>query len=239
VATFVLVHGTWTGGWEWRGTADRLRAKGHDVYAPSMTGLAERAHLMSRATDLETHIADFMGVIDFERLRDVVLVGHSYGGMVASAVADRIADRIGALIYIDAARPEDGQAMLDFVSPERRQTVLNLAEDEGEGYMVPNSLVLETGLADPAERDDFLARTGPHPLASLLQPIRLDGRHLAVPRKAYVVATRNDSHHFRTWHDWAAAEPGWQAAALDTHHFPMAEAPDATADLLLRLSGAA
>jgi len=238
VTTFVLVHGTWTGGWQWRRTADLLRRAGHAVLTPTLTGLAERAHLMSRDIELETHIADIIGVIDWERLSDVALVAHSYGGMVASAVADRRTDRIGSLILIDAAKPEDGEAMLDFVTPERKRTVLDLAEREGEGYMVPNSLVLETGIADPAERDDFLARTGPHPLASLLQPIRLAGNHLTVPRKAYVVATLNDSHHFRAYHDWAAAQPDWQASELESHHFPMASMPQETAALLERLAGA-
>ena len=239
MTTFVLVHGTWTGGWQWRGTADLLRRAGHEVLTPTLTGLGERAHLMARDIDLETHIADIAGVIDYERLTDVALVAHSYGGMVASAVADRRTDRIGALILIDAAKPEDGEAMLDFVTPERRRTVLGLAEKEGQGYMVPNSLVLETGIADDAERADFLARTGPHPLASLLQPVRLAGNHLSVARKAYVVATLNQSHHFRAYHDWAADQPDWQAAELESHHFPMASMPEETAALLQRLAGGA
>ncbi|MEE8332548.1 MAG: alpha/beta hydrolase [Alphaproteobacteria bacterium] len=236
MTNFVLVHGTWTGGWQWRKTADLLRRAGHDVATPTLTGLGERAHLMSRDIDLETHIADIIGVIDCDRLDDVALVAHSYGGMVASAVADRRADRIGALILIDAAKPEDGQAMLDFVTPERKQTVLDLARDEGEGYMVPNTLVLETGITDAAERDEFLARTGPHPLASLLQPIRLSGKHLGVARKAYVVATLNNSHHFQAYHDWAAAQDDWDAAELASHHFPMASMPEETAKLLQRLT---
>jgi len=238
MTTFVLVHGTWTGGWQWRKTANLLRRAGHEVLTPTLTGLGERAHLMARDIDLETHIADVVGVIDYERLADVALVAHSYGGMVASAVADRRTDRIGALILIDAAKPEDGEAMLDFVTPERKRTVLDLAEKEGQGYMVPNSLVLETGIADPAERADFLARTGPHPLAALLQPIRLAGNHLGVARKAYVVATLNHSHHFRAYHDWAAAQPDWQAAELESHHFPMASMPEQTAALLQALAGA-
>lgn len=233
---FVLLHGTWTGGWQWRKTAELLRRAGHEVLCPTLTGLGERRHLMSRDIDLETHIADIIGVIDCERLSDVALVAHSYGGMVASAVADRRSDRIGALILIDAAKPEDGQAMLDFVTPERKQTVLDLAETAGAGYMVPNTLVLETGIADAAEREDFLARTGPHPLASLLQPIRLAGNHLTIARKAYVVATLNNSPHFRSYHDWAAAEPGWDAAELASHHFPMASMPEDTAALLQRLT---
>jgi pimeloyl-ACP methyl ester carboxylesterase len=237
VATFVLVHGAWTGGWEWTPTARWLRAGGHEVHMPTLTGCGERSHLATPETDLETHIRDVCALIEYERLEDVALVAHSYGGMVGSGVADRLPERLRALIYVDAARPEDGEAMLDHVSAERRATVIGLAEKEGGGFMVPASLLLETGIEDEAERTAFLARATPHPLPALLQPIRLTGAWQAVPRKAYVLATVNNAHRFRDYHDRAAAEPGWEAAEIPSHHFPMATHPEELATLLIRLAG--
>jgi len=236
MADFVLVHGAWGGGWQWRDVAERLRAAGHAVFTPTLTGMGERAHLLTADVDLETHISDVMGVIEYEGLRDVALVAHSYGGMVATGVADRLSERIAALIYLDAALPEDGQAMLDLVSAERRATVTRLAGEEGGGIAAPPSLVLETGIADAAERAAFLARTCAHPLAALLQPIRLSGTFRKVPRKAYILAGIANSHRFRAYMEWARAEPGWIAEELPSHHFPMATMPGETAALLMRLA---
>lgn len=237
VTTFVLIHGAWTGGWEWAPTARRLRAAGHEVHAPTLTGCGERSHLATPETDLETHIRDICALMAYERLDDVALVAHSYGGMVGTAVADRMPGRLRALIYVDAAKPEDGEAMLDHVSEERRATVIGLAETGGDGFMVPPSLLLETGIADGDERAAFLSRATPHPLPALLQPARLTGAWQAVPRKAYVLATVNNAHRFRDYHDWAAAEPGWKAAEIASHHFPMATHPDELAELLASLAG--
>ena len=237
LTSFVLIHGTWTGGWEWQRTARLLRAAGHEVHAPTLTGCGERAHLISPGVNLDMHIRDVEAVIAYERLAQVALVAHSSGGMVASAVADRITPRIAALVYVDAALPGDGEAMLDLVSAERRGTVLGLAESEGGGYRVPASLLLETGIAETAEREEFVARATPHPLGALTQPVRLTGAWLRVPRKAYVLTTLHSAHRFREYHDWAAAQPGWETAEIASHHFPMASHPRALTELLIRLAG--
>jgi pimeloyl-ACP methyl ester carboxylesterase len=117
MATFVLVHGGGHGGWCYQRVARRLRAEGHDVHTPSMTGLAERSHLLHTGIDLDHHVRDIVEVLHYEDLRDVVLVGHSYGGMVITGVADRAADRIGKLVYLDAANPVNGQSLLDVAGP--------------------------------------------------------------------------------------------------------------------------
>jgi len=235
MTSFLLVHGAWGGGWQWRDVAAYLRAAGHDVFTPTLTGCGERGHLISPDIDLETHIRDIVGVMDYERLDDVALIAHSYGGMVATGIADRMPGRLCALVYIDAALPRDGEAMLDIVSAERKATVIGLAESEGDGYRVPQTLVLETGIEDEAVREAFLARMCPHPLGALMQPIHLTGAFRDVPRKAYVFAALNDSHRFREYRDWATGEPDWEAKTLETHHFPMVTMPEATADLLIRL----
>ena len=235
MTTFVLVHGAWGGSWQWSGLARLLREAGHDVFTPSLTGCGERAHLMRPEIDLETHIQDVAGVMDYEMLDDVALVGHSYAGMVVTAIADRMPERLRALVYIDAALPTDGEAMLDIVSAERKKTVIALAQEHGDGYRVPQTLVLETGIDDETERKNFLNRMCPHPLGALMQPINLTGDFRKVPRKAYVFAARNDSHRFREYRDWAAGQPDWIAETMDTWHFPMVTRTQETADLLNRV----
>jgi pimeloyl-ACP methyl ester carboxylesterase len=114
MAQYVLVHGGAHGGWCWHHVAKRLRAAGHAVFTPTLTGLGERRHLLSADTDLETHITDVLNMMLFEDLSDVILVGHSYGGMVITGVADRARARIQQLVFLDAAIPRDGEALIDW-----------------------------------------------------------------------------------------------------------------------------
>src|SRR6476660_9866438 len=117
MATFVLVHGAWAGGVVWRQLAPRLRKAGHEVYAPTLTGIGERKHLLSREIDLDTHIQDVIGVIEDEDLYDIVLVGHSYGGVMISDVADRVSEEVASLVCLDAFLPENGQSLFSVLRP--------------------------------------------------------------------------------------------------------------------------
>ncbi len=236
MTNFVLVHGAWCGGWVWREVADNLRAAGHDVFTPTLSGMGERAHQLTGDINLQTHIQDIVSVIEYERLEEVALVAHSYGGMVATGAADRIADKIDALIYLDAALPEDGQMMLDLVSKDRREIVIQLANDEGGGIGIPSSLLMDTGIEDADQRADFIARTCLHPLAAQLDPIRLVGNFQRIRRKAYVLAAISNSYRFRSHMEWARSEPGWVGEEIQSLHFPMATMPQETADMLMRLS---
>ena len=236
MTNFVLVHGAWCGGWVWRDVADILRSAGHDVFTPTLSGMGERAHQLTGDINLRTHIQDIVSVIEYERLKEVALVAHSYGGMVATGVADRITDKIDALIYLDAALPEDGQMMLDLVSADRRKTVIQLAKDDGGGIGIPSSLLMDTGIEDADKRAAFIARTCLHPLAAQLDPIRLEGNFQRIRRKAYVLAAISNSHRFRSYLEWAQSEPGWVGEEIQSLHFPMATLPRETADLLMRLS---
>jgi pimeloyl-ACP methyl ester carboxylesterase len=128
MATFVLVHGAWAGGVVWRQLAPRLRKAGHEVYALTLTGIGERKHLLSREIGLDTHIKDVIGVIEDEDLSDIVLVGHSYVGMVISGVADRVPEKIGSLVYLDAFVPENGQSLFSLHRP--------LATVPGEDWLI-------------------------------------------------------------------------------------------------------
>src|SRR5262245_57469781 len=137
MATFLICHGAWSAGWAWKKVRPLLRAAGHEVFTPTYTGLGERAHLSSRAVNLDTHIADVLGVIDCEDLRDVVLVGHSYGGMVATGVADRARERIAKLVYIDAFVPEHGESLLGMEPAEVRARRLEAIAAHGDGWLIP------------------------------------------------------------------------------------------------------
>ena len=137
MATIVVAHGAWSSAWAWQKMRPLLREAGHELYTPSYTGLGERGHLASPAIDLDTHIADVLGVLKFEDLNDVVLIGHSYGGMVATGVADRSEGRVAKLIYLDAFAPKDGQSLFDLVGPETELKMRQGASETGAGWKVP------------------------------------------------------------------------------------------------------
>src|SRR4029450_13175141 len=137
MTTYLLVHGGWVGGWIWNRVAPILRKAGHDVFTPTLTGLGERAHLANPDIDLATHIQDVVSVLEFEDLKRVVLVGHSYGGMVITGVAERTAERLNHLVYLDAFVPRDGQSVADLVSPELAASFEEGVRLSGDGWRIP------------------------------------------------------------------------------------------------------
>src|SRR5262252_605170 len=134
MATFLVAHGAWSAGWAWKKMRPLLRARGHEIFTSTYTGLGERVHLANSHVDLETHIADMLGVLHFEELRDVVLIGHSYGGMVATGVADRAPERLAQLVYLDAFVPRDGQCLFDLLAAETRTRMREAARTVGDGW---------------------------------------------------------------------------------------------------------
>jgi pimeloyl-ACP methyl ester carboxylesterase len=146
--TFLVCTGAWSAGWSWKKMHPLMAAGGHRLVTPTYTGLGEREHLASPSNDLETHIQDILAVIKYEDLRDIVLIGHSYGGMVATGVADRARDRITRLVYLDAFVPTDGQSLMDAGPPMARQLMKELAK-AGDGWRVPsNPIPPDTSDAD-------------------------------------------------------------------------------------------
>src|SRR5438105_632673 len=134
MATFLVAHGAWAAGWAWKKMRPLMAARGHELFAPTCTGLGERAHLANRDLNLESHIADMLAVLEFEDLKDVILIGHSYGGMVATGVADRARDKIKHLVYLDAFAPESGKSVLDYMPAGHAELVRKAAID---GWRVP------------------------------------------------------------------------------------------------------
>ena len=187
MTTYVLVHGAWHGGWCWRKVRALLEASGADVYTPTLTGLGDRAHLASRDVGLDTHVADVLGVLETEDLSGVVLVGHSYAGMVVTGAADRAADRIARLVYLDAVVPKDGQCLYDRVPPQVRTHWEEQARVAGEGWRVPVSVATSQFLGLKTEEDLcwVMPRLTPHPIRTFQDALRLSARFPQMPR-AYI-----------------------------------------------------
>ena len=227
----VLVHGGWHGGWCWRPVADRLRAEGHTVYAPSLTGLADRSHLLDPDVGLETHIADIRHLIEWEDLTDVVLVGHSYGGFVTTCVADRLPCRIGALVYLDAFVPEPGTCVADNLSQERLEIARTEAQERGGGWRVPPP---DAALwaDDRGLRAWINARTTDHPLRTFEDALTLAADWERVARKMYIQAERHSNTSFRDISRKYEVDPNWTVHRLPTFHDAMLTMPDETARLI-------
>jgi pimeloyl-ACP methyl ester carboxylesterase len=221
VATIVLAHGGWSAAWAWKKVRPLMAAAGHEFFAPTYTGLGERAHLANPSNDLETHIADVLGVVTVEDLHDVVLVGHSYGGMVATGVADRARERIALLIYLDAFVPTDGQALSDLVPAAERSRLLD-SVGAGDGWRVtPNPIPPDTSAEDLAWIMKFRM---PQSVKCFTQPLRLSAS-LTLPR-AFIHCTRfADKKPFAQFAARAAKEPGWTCHDLDASHSPNITAP--------------
>jgi len=230
---FVLVHGAWEGGWNWRYVAERLHKQGCRVFAPSLTGLGDRAHLMSREVNLSTHIADILGVIKSHELRDIVLVGHSYGGMVISGVAAQAADRIKTLVYLDAFVPKDGQCTLDLVSPDRRVQFEASAAERGEGWRIPPIPASVWGIEDPQKADWLDRLSVDQPLAAMREPISLTGDEARVGRRVYIHASGYDPSPFKKFAAKYAYDPAWTFHAIKGPHFLNVTHPDEVTAILM------
>ena len=215
--------------------APLLRGAGHEVWAPTLTGLADRAHLLTPEIDLETHVRDVVELLAYEEPRGVVLVGRSYGGMVVAGAAERAAERIARLVFLDAFVPEDGQS--GFALLPRAGGAMYRARAEGEGWRVPPP-VEALGVTDPAEAGWLAAKLTPQPLRSMEQPVRLgDAAAAALPR-TYVHCTRGAVvASFAPFAARFRSAPGWGYHELATGHDAMLTEPEALTALLLRAAG--
>lgn len=185
MATVVIAHGGWGGGWEWTPVARLLRRRGHEVFTPTLTGMGERSHLGSDVR-LSDHIEDLVAVLTFEALDDVVLCGHSYAGMVVTGVADRVADRVARLIYLDAFVPDHGQALTDLLPAAFAETLRSTAaarSDRSVPYL--EDLWPPEGVIPEEKRRRYIARMRPQPRETMTEAIRLTGEVTRIPR-AYV-----------------------------------------------------
>ena len=232
MATFLVAHGAWSAGWAWKKMRPLLRARGHEIHTPTHTGLGERAHLASPGIDLETHIADILGVLQAEDLQKVILIGHSYGGMVATGVADRARDKIKQLIYIDAFVPNDGQSLLDLYEADRPRMQELLKS--GDGWRVPpNPTPSDT---PPADVEWLSARRVDMPIKCFEAKLSLQGGPLTLSR-SYIYAKRiTPADTFGPFARETKNDPAWKYYEIDASHSPNVTAPDALMALLQKIA---
>lgn len=231
MATYVLVHGGWDGGWAWRSVARELQAAGHEVFTPTLTGSGERVHLASPEIDLETHILDIVNVLRYEDLYGVILVGISGGGMAITGAAERVPERIGHLVYLDAFGPQDGQSIGDLLGPQGMAGFEQAAQAYGDGWRVPHDP------PDADRRTDVL-------LKPVQQPLAVNNPDAARLKRTYVLFTGKpvDSWLTPVFERIAARirkEGGWTYHERPFVHYPCLDQPDgshAVAELLLELA---
>ena len=228
MATYVLVHGGWDGGWSWRGVARQLRAAGHEVFTPTLTGSGERVHLAGPDIDLDTHIADVANVLRYEELQDVVLCGSSYGGMVITGVAEKVPERIQHLIYLDAFVPEDGQSAGDLVGPQIMGFMEQAAATYGDGWRVPHDP------PDADRRTDFLLKAGQ-------QALRVRNPEARPIKRTFVHFTdKADDDFLKPIMEKTVVrvrEAGWSCLEAPFEHWPFLDEPQEAAILLLEIAG--
>jgi pimeloyl-ACP methyl ester carboxylesterase len=237
MATYVLVHGGGHGGWCYQRVARLLRRAGHEAYTPTMTGVGERAHLLRDGIDLDMHIRDIVAVLDFEDLHDVILVGHSYGGMVITGVADRAAGRVGRLVYLDAANPRNGQSLVDVAGP-----VIEVVRPAGEIVDGVELVLLPApeagrfyGVTDPIDLAWMADRLTGHPWRCFEQPLRLENEEAlwSIPQY-HVVCTSTLATRDRQLVREARAEGRlWD---IDTGHDLMITEPQRVTEALLQIA---
>jgi len=230
MSTFVLVHGAWHGSWCWKRVRSALQARGHEVFTPTLTGVGERSHLLSREINLDTHIADVVNLLQFEELSNVVLCGHSYGGAVISGVADHAPDRIGALVYIDAFVLENGQSLHDTLPEAQRRLQLELVRDVGEGWKVP-PIPAEVFNVNAADRAWVDRQCTMQPLATFQQPIRLNARFSTPNNTTFILATGFADSPFPPFYERARTQ-GWNAMTVTCGHDVMLDRPQELTDIL-------
>lgn len=237
MATYVLVHGGAHGGWCYQRVARILRSAGHEVYTPTMTGVGERSHLLSPDVDLDLHIQDIVAVLEYEDLRDVILVGHSYGGMVITGVADRATDRVGHIVYLDAATPINGESLVDVAGRSMEAArAAGRVIDGVELVLFPGNEPLSYyGVTDPDDIAWMKSRLTPHPFRCFATPLRLTNEEALwdIPQTHIVCTSTLPSRDPARMAKAAAAGRLWD---IDTGHDLMITEPKAVAELLLRVA---
>jgi pimeloyl-ACP methyl ester carboxylesterase len=230
-ADIVLVHGAWHGAWCWRRVADLLAAKGRRVFVPTLTGLGERSHLAARDINLSVHVQDVVNLLKWEGLKDVVLVGHSYGGMVISGVVESAPEgSIASLVYLDAFVPESGMCLLDYTTEEGREGLPMVQEGERTGFVTP--IPAEVFGVNQADRAWVDAQCTPQPYRTLTEKLRLSGARERIARKTYILATGYQGLAFGGFAARLRSDPDWRYHEIACGHDVMLDAPEELASIL-------
>ena len=229
MATYVFVAGGGYGGYIWRRVASRLRVRRHDVFTPTLTGLGERVHLATPQVNLDTHLHDILGVLEYEDLQDVILVGHSYGGMVITGVAQQSPQRVARLVYLDALVPLDGQAVVDIIGPFWKSRFEELVRTQGDGWKLPS-------LAERDLQRGSRLKTAAHPFQTMVQPISLKNPAAETIPRSFIYCTESgwSAEHIAPLAARARAD-GWDYHELAADHMAMLNMPKELTDILLEL----
>lgn len=236
MATYVLVHGAWHGSWCWKRVRKALQAAGHDVFTPTLTGVGERSHLNSPDINLDTHIQDVVNLIRWEELSNVILCGHSYGGCVISGAADRIPDRIRALVYLDAFVLEDGERLSDLLSEGQAQGMRDQAKAGGDGWKVA-PIPAEVFQVNAGDAGWVNSQCTPQSLATFDQPFRLTGGLERIQDITHILAAGfREGSPFAACHERARAK-GWKLHTIASGHDVMLDQPEELTHFLRALAG--
>lgn len=232
--TYVLLHGAWHGGWCWKRVEEPLRAAGHRVYTPTQTGLGERSHLIRENLTLETFVQDLVNVLEFEDLADVILVGHSFGGIGISGAADRVPHRIRHLVYLDSLILESGQSAFSVIPSETVAARRKLAREFSGGTSMPVPDPIAFGVSDPADSAWLKAKCTPHPISTYESRLELE-RPVGNGLPATYVAVKPDYSSTAAARAFARAQQSWNYVEIEAGHDAMITSPRAVLDLLLPL----
>jgi pimeloyl-ACP methyl ester carboxylesterase len=243
MATYVLTHAAWLGAWCWSKAAPRLRSAGHEVFTPTLTGLGERSHLAHPLIGLDTHVQDIVQVLTYEDLTEVILLGHSNGGTLITAVADRVPERLAHLIYLDAFVPEDGQAAADLITYPR-QVWEERVRTEGFGWLIPSLQAIPWDdfvrdvwrVTDAADRRWLVDRLRPTPFKTFTDPVRLTNPASATLPRTYIRCLHHPSPRFDSIAEMVRKTAGWRYRELASAHLPMMTMPGEFVDLLLEIA---
>lgn len=231
MSVYVLVHGAWGGSWCWKGIRRALQARGHEVFTPTLSGVGERSHLLSKQVNLSTHIADVVNLFRWEELFDVVLCGHSYGGCVVTGAADQVADRIRALVYVDAFVPDNGQSLHDTLPADQRDAQVQGALVNGDGWKVP-PIPAEVFNVNPRDLAWVNQQRTPQSLATFQQPLQLTGALERIKNVSYILATGWEHSPFPQFYEKAKAK-GWKTLTMACGHDVMLDKPTELLEVLL------
>lgn len=228
--SFVLVHGAWHGGWCWRRVADRLERKGHKVYAPSLTGLGDRSHLIGTRPTVTTHIDDIVNIVRFEDLQRVVLVGHSYGGIVISGVAEKVLPQLASIVFLDAFVPPNGATIMS-LSRQGLRDAVNAAIKRGDLGIPPASAAYFN--VNEKDRAYVDGKCTPQPIGTYGDPVRLTGAREKIANKTYIRARGFNSAGFDAIAARLRTDPAWSVHDMPCGHDAMIDMPDRLSELLI------
>jgi pimeloyl-ACP methyl ester carboxylesterase len=232
--TYVLLHGAWHGAWCWKHVARSLRAMGHEVYMPTQTGVGERSHLISANITLELFVKDLVNVLLWEDLLDVVLVGHSFGGIAITGAADRVPARIRHLVYLDSLILQDGQSAFSVVPPDIAAARRELARVSSGGVTIPVPDPSAFGVSNPADVAWLKAKCTPHPVSTYEDVFKLNGP-VGNNLPATYIAVKPDYAPLAAVRDFARSQKDWHYMEMDAGHDAMITSPDALTEILLAI----